>query len=81
MLLHSKVERTEGDIERRGPLPCPRPRRRGGGRGEPLTRLRGHSGGVATIYWPGVKGVTPDLPPAKGEGDGESFFQLFNGFQ
>ena len=40
----TSLERTEGDIERRGPLPCPRPRRRGGGRGELLTRNRGIPG-------------------------------------
>ena len=44
-----ELERTEGDIERRGPLPCPRPRRRGGGRGELLTILRGHSGDVVAM--------------------------------
>ena len=39
---------------------------RGRGRGETLTRLRGHSGGGAPIHWQGVKGVAPELPPAKG---------------
>ena len=43
---------------------------RGRGRGETLTRQRGHSGGVASMMWQGVKGVAPERPPAKGAGRG-----------
>ena len=39
-----QLERTEGDIEWRGPLPCPRPGHRGRGRGEVFQTLQWFSG-------------------------------------
>ena len=38
------------------------PGKRGGGRGEALARLQGHSGGVASINQPGVKGDFQGYP-------------------
>jgi hypothetical protein len=46
------------------------PRFSGKGTGETLTRIRGHSGDVASMIWPGVKGVDPELPPGSGAGRG-----------
>ena len=43
-LLLFHLERTEGDIEWRGPLPCPRPGHRGRGRGEVFQTLQWFSG-------------------------------------
>ena len=40
----------------KGVAPRVAPGKRGGGRGENLTRLRGHSGGMASMNWPGLKG-------------------------
>ena len=38
-----------------------------------MTKLRGHSGDGVAMKGPGVKGVAPDLPPAKGRGTGRGF--------
>ena len=60
-----KLERTKGDIEKRSPLPCPRPWRRGGGRGELLIRLRGHSGGRCSNKVTGGERGSPRIAPGK----------------
>ena len=55
-----RLERTEGDIEWRGPLPCPRPGNRGRGRGEVFQTLQWFSGKGRAFSNRGQKGTFPD---------------------
>ena len=70
------LERTEGDIERRGPLPCPRPRR-GRGDGGAFDKTSGTFRGRGSYQVTGGERGSPRTAPGKrGGGRGEFFLTV-----